>query len=172
MRAVYLTGETLYLRALQSSDKEIAAAWHQSPFPIGADRAEEILKEAHGDPEEARRWLLAIARVADDEVVGSVLIVFWRHEANVTFHFAPSVAEPDPLHAEALRLVVAWLRDDHEELLIETYIPADMPATLAAAEEVGMTPRARLRECIARPGHRVDLIFAQWVHPMVEEANA
>ncbi|MDI3340514.1 MAG: GNAT family protein [Sphaerobacter sp.] len=172
MRAVYLTGPTIYLRALQADDKDVAMAWHQSPFPIDATRAEQILNEVHSDPWDSREWLLAIARLADDAVVGSVRIYFWRDEASVRVHTAPWVTDADAVQAEALRLVLPWLRDERERLLIELNLPADQPATLAAAEEAGFTARARLREYFARPGHRVDLVVYQWVHPIVEAAHA
>jgi len=40
MRAVYLTGEHLYIRAMVAADMERATAWFDSPFPVNAVRAE------------------------------------------------------------------------------------------------------------------------------------
>jgi hypothetical protein len=53
-------------------------------------------------------------------------------------------------------------------------IPSDQNVTIAAARELGMPLAVRLREHIARPGHRVDLLLYQapgpvWTYP--EEVN-
>jgi len=41
VRAVYLTGEHLYIRAMVAADAACAAAWFDSPFPVNAVRAKE-----------------------------------------------------------------------------------------------------------------------------------
>jgi hypothetical protein len=52
-------------------------------------------------------------------------------------------------------------------MIAVAHIAADETETVAAAEALGMTASVRLREHIARPGHRVDLLlyqalFAPW----------
>ncbi len=44
LRATYLTGERVYLRAMVAADKETAAAWFPSLFLVNASRAEAWLK--------------------------------------------------------------------------------------------------------------------------------
>ena len=61
----------------------------------------------------------------------------------------------------ALRLLHPWIRDDLELMTFVLPIPADQPETIAAAEALGMVQGVRLREGIARPGHRVDDLFYQ-----------
>src|SRR5262245_5376155 len=62
MRATYLTGETVYLRALTKADAQVAQAWRQSPFPISQFQAEKQLEEMHKNPWEAREFLFALCR--------------------------------------------------------------------------------------------------------------
>lgn len=163
MRAIYLTGETVYLRALVAADKETAGAWFPGPFPVNAARAEEWLKEAHTDlwgGNKPRRYL--IARVADDTTVGGVTLAQQGYRRGyLTFAMAPWRDDADTLRAEALRLIVTWVRDDLELMTLTVPIAADEAATLAAAEALGMQSNARLRAFIARPGGRVDRILYQ-----------
>lgn len=167
MRVVYLTGERVYLRPLVAEDKEHAAAWFPGPFPVNASRAEEWLKEEHANA--WSRWAqhYAIARVTDDVVVGGV--TFWNDQRKgaLLFHMAPWLPEADMLRAEALRLLIRWIRDDLELMTVVAHLAADETETIATAETLGMTANGRLREHIARPGHRVDLLvyqalFAPW----------
>jgi RimJ/RimL family protein N-acetyltransferase len=167
MRAIYLTGECVYLRALTNADNEIATAWFDSPFPIDATRAGTWLKETQRDPNASRRLDLVIARLADDGAVGGATLRTDFRIGTLQFHMAPALADADALRAEALRLLIPWLRDDLELMTVIARIAADEPATIAAAEALGMTPNARFREHVARPGHRVDMLmyqalFAPW----------
>ncbi|HEY8598554.1 MAG TPA: GNAT family protein [Thermomicrobiales bacterium] len=161
MRAIYLTGETVYLRAMLASDKENAAAWYASPFPINATRAEEWLKEAHTDiwgNNKPRHYL--IARVTDDEAVGSATLTSrGSRRGMLTFAMAPWRDDADLLRAEALRLIVPWVRDDLELMHLMLTVAADETATVAAAEDLGLQRAARLRGFVARPTGRVDRVL-------------
>lgn len=173
MQAVYLTGPTVYLRAMVEDDKHHAAAWFDSRFPVNAARAEAFLKEKlQGDPWDAGWHLLAIVRRSDEAVVGSCRIEFGKQTASLRFHMAPWLDDADVLRAEALELVVPWLRDEHELLVITVEIAADEQRTLAAAEAAGLKAAVRMREAIARAGHRVDLLIYQAVDPKVEADHA
>ncbi|HET7035426.1 MAG TPA: GNAT family protein [Thermomicrobiaceae bacterium] len=176
LRAVYLTGEQVYIRALTKEDAKVAVAWFKSPFPINEAVAEEQLKELHGE----NQWIgskrdYAIVRRADDQLIGGVTVKSWRGlQAELGFHTAPwlSADEADALRAEALALLVPWLRDEREAMAVQASIAADQPATLAAAESVGMKQTARLRRFIARPGTRVDLFLCEALNPHWEARNA
>ncbi len=163
MRATYLTGETIYLRALVAGDKETVGAWYAGSFPISAARAEVWLKEAHTDiwgNSKPRRYLLA--RVDDDTPVGGVtLAVQGNRRGFLTFAMAPWRDDADALRAEALRFLVPWVRDDLELMTLTVAIAADEAATIAAAEALGMQQAARLRAFVARPGGRVDRLLYQ-----------
>ncbi len=162
MRAIYLTGERVYLRAMVEADKEVAIAWFPGPFPANALSAEEWLKEIHKDAwNDPPRWY-AIVRVADEAVVGSMQLRD-RHGRRgvISFHMAPALAAADTLRADALRLVVPWARDDLELMVLTLTCAVDETETIAAAKELGMTESARLREFAARPGGRVDEVILE-----------
>lgn len=161
MRAVYLTGEHLYIRAMVGADKDCAAAWFDSPFPMSADRAEAWLKEAHASADRPTRLHFVIARAADDAVIGGVTLDTDYRKATLKLHMAPWLPDGDALRAGALRILHPWIRDDLELMTFVLHIPADQPETIAAAEGLGMEQGVRFREGIARPGHRVDELIYQ-----------
>jgi len=170
MRIVYLTGERVYLRPLVLADKDVASAWHPGPFLVGAAQAENVLKDEATDP--GRR--LALVRRQTDEIVGSVNLRsndgFRR--CFVTFHMAPSTSDQDALRAEAVRLIVPWLRDQMEVMVVSIEMAGDEAETIAAAEELGMVLSVRLREFVARAGHRVDSVTYQALNPRWEVKDA
>lgn len=161
MRAVYLTGEHLAIRALVVADKECAAAWFDSPFPVNAVRAEAWLKEAHASVDRPSRLYYAIVRTADDAVIGGVTLQTDYRIGTLKLHIAPSLPDADALRAAALRILHPWLRNDLELMTFVLHIPADQSETIAAAAALGMTPGVRLREAIARPDQRVDELIYQ-----------
>lgn len=144
-----------------AGDKEHAAAWFDSPFPMSADRAETWLKEAHTSADRPSSLHFAIVRAADDAVIGGVTLDTDYRKARLRLHLAPWLPDADALRAAALRILRPWLRDDLELMVFVLHIPADQPETIAAAEELGMVLVVRLREGIARPGHRVDELIYQ-----------
>jgi RimJ/RimL family protein N-acetyltransferase len=173
LRPAYLTGPRLYIRALLLEDKQHAAAWHPSPFPINAARAEEYIKDVHKG-ESPRTYQFVIARLENDEIVGGLKLWTTFRVADLTFRMAPWLPDADELRAEALGIAVRWLRDDYELMTISVALPADAPLSLAAAEQAGMRQNARLREALARPGGRVDeLLFEvlnpRWISPAKEQ---
>lgn len=175
LRTAYLTGETLYLRAPVEKDEDAAAAWLQAPFPINRPRAEALLKEEYG-----RQWgtrgglLLVVVRRDDEAVVGGARV---RSRSNfrrttIELTMAPWEAEADRLRAEALRILVPWLRDEIESMVVGTTVASDQPATIQAAEEVGMVRNGTLREWYARPGGRADALVYEALNPRWEVADA
>ena len=178
MRVTYLTGERVYLRAMIEADKDVSIAWWPGPFLVNAARAEEWLKEEHKEFYTQRTYWYAIVRVADEAVIGSVELQDRDHRrGTVVFHMAPALAEADTLRADALRLVVPWVRDDLELMVLALVCAADETETLAAARELGMEETVRLREFIACPGGRVDRVFMEmlntpWRVEAADEAQA
>ena len=165
MRVAYLAGERVYLRAMVEADKDVGIAWWPAPFPVNAARAEEWLKEEHKNFYTKRTRRYVIVRVADDAVVGGVALQDHDHRrGTVVFHMAPVLAEADLLRADALRLVVPWVRDDLELMVLTLICAADETETLAAARELGMEESVRLREFVARPGGRVDRVFMEMLN--------
>jgi len=157
------------------ADREIGAAWLDETFPVNAARAEAVLKEEHQGPwwqRRARR--LAIALAGGDEVVGSARVfTFDRNRTSrLAFAMAPWRDDADDLRAEALALLVRWLRDESEAMVVTAELPADATATIAAAEALGMDRNGRLREWYGRPGRRVDCLLYQALNPRWEVRDA
>lgn len=174
LRPAYLRGATVYLRAMVEADKESGAAWLENRFPVNASRAEKALKDEHTEPWRRGERRLGIARCEDDELVGSVRVTSRDRvrTCGLAFWMAPWREDADALRAEALGLLVHWLRDETEVMVVTAELPADQPATIAAAEAAGMVRNACLREWFARPGGRVDCLIYQALNPRWEVRDA
>ena len=165
----YLTGERLYLRAPLKDDVAASASWFPSAFPVSSGQAETYLRD-----QLRRVWwaadefLLTIVRREDDQIVGGVVI---EHPtgpaAEISLRIAPSltVSEADQTQADALKLLVPWLLNEAETLTITVNVGADQLQTLEAADDLNMSQQVRLREFLARPGGRVDMIQLQALNP-------
>lgn len=164
MQAPYLTGERIYLRRMRLDDKDHALAWHDSVFPISAARAEKVLRDESTVSWNPPKVRLAVIRRVDDQIIGRVTIhVHLRRLGYIDFRFAPWLENPDESQADVLRVIVPWLRDEHELMTVVAQFAADCPETIAAAEALGMELVARLREYLAAPGGRVDQLHYQAV---------
>jgi RimJ/RimL family protein N-acetyltransferase len=175
LRPDFLRGSSVYLRAMVEADRECGAAWLDGTFPVNAARADAALKEEHEGPwwaRSARR--LAIALTEGDDVVGSARVRSddRNRTCRVSFVMAPWRDDADALRAEALALLVRWLRDESEAMVVTVELPADEAATIAAAEALGMERSARLREWFGRPGRRVDCLVYQALNPRWEVRDA
>jgi len=175
LRPAYLRGPRVHLRSMVADDKERAAAWLDAPFLANAAAAEKTLKDEHGAGSDTRsRRRLAIVRTEDGEVAGSVQVV--SHDGHRTcwldFEMAPWPPDADAVRAEALRLLVHWLRDETELMVVTVEVGADEPETIASAEAVGMVRSARLREWFGRPGGRADCLVYQALNPRWEVRDA
>ena len=157
------------------ADKERGAAWLDETFPVNEGRAEAALKEEHRGHWWSRSdRRLAIALGEDDEVVGSARVATGdgRRTCHLHFQMAPWRDDTDALRGEALGLLVRWLRDETELMVVTLEVAVDQPATIAAAEAVGMVQNARLREWYARPGGRVDCLIYEALNPRWEVRDA
>lgn len=169
----YLTGKKVRLRAPVEADKDCATAWFDSPFPINASRAATFFEEMPGKWWEQPALTLVIARVETDEVVGGLRLTNSdRRTTSMSFHMAPVLPDADELRADAVRIVVPWLRDEHEYMVVRLHIGADATETVAAAEQLGMRLGVRLREFLAGPGGRVDRLCYEALNPRWEVQDA
>jgi hypothetical protein len=169
MRAVYLTGEEFYLRAMVLDDKDHAAAWLGSVLPVSVKAAEKLLEEAHEVGwDEPPVMHLAVVRKSDDEIIGGVAIEDQaRRLAWLSIYSAPSLENGEQLRADVLRLVVPWLRDELEILVTRVEIPEDEVTLISAAEELGMLPATRLRQFKARASGRLDMLGYEALNPKI-----
>jgi RimJ/RimL family protein N-acetyltransferase len=175
MRAIYLMGTKVYLRAMITSDKTCGIAWFNTRlpmggfghvFPVDATRAATVLKDENQALWTGGRHRYAIVRNANEEVVGALVEEgTYPVVAHIGIQMAPALDDADELRAEALSLVVPWLRDERQFRLVRMSIPADECEAIAAAEASGMTQAARLRRYVARSGTRVDLLMYEAVNP-------
>lgn len=173
MRAIFLTGERVYLRGMVDDDKSSAIAWHDTMFPVNSAFAEEHLKEQHKEMWDVPKRQLAIVRAEDDAVIGGAVIGFGGdRRAEIRMHIAPLLANSDDVQAEALRLLVPWLLDEHNMRRVDIGLGADQEVTVAAAQRLGMFEGVRLREFFHKPGGRVDGVIYQILNPSEEHKHA
>lgn len=173
MRVGYLTGQRIHIRPPVEEDKECATAWFNSVFPINASRAATFLEDQTFPWWAATEFTFVVARTEDDVVIGSVNLNIsdWR-AVSLRVHMAPSLPNADELRAEVIRMVVPWLRDEHEFMVVRLFVAADQPETIAASEDLGMLLAVRLREFIAVPGGRVDELAYEALNPRWEVPHA
>lgn len=180
MRPAYLSTGNLALRAMVATDASAAMSWFPAPFPVSAGQAGRWLADAHrssvwDDP--GTLWLAVLrtqpgtAPLGDeglDQVLGVVQLRHPRaRTSDLSVHLARYLLpdERDALQAEVIRLVVPWVRDELEAMVVTLSVGSDDPSTIAAAEGLGMVLAARLREHLARPGGRADLLWYQALNP-------
>ncbi len=165
----YLSGERIGFRAPVLADAAAAVRWLPGPFPHYTVQTEQLLREGETAPwgNAAIVRLVAVERESGDIVGGAEIERQENRTAWIRLTFAPVYAKPEreSLHAEALGILVPWLRDELELMRITTAVGDDEPAIKAAAEALGMTETVRLRAHLARPDGRVDLLWYQALNP-------
>lgn len=159
-RAIFLSGDEVYIRAYVEADKEVTAAWAGTPFPVGSPRGEKLLKDWHTEWWPRSRHY-ALCRSATNEVVGGVTVEIRNLVAEFVVTTAVWLADRDELRAAAFKLIVPWLSEEWGMVSVLGHIASDEPACKQAAEELGMSHQATLRECFTRPGGKRadDLLF-------------
>ena len=144
----FLVGETLFLRGLEDEDAVRAGAWRDSPYPINAERAGEIVRELTESDKPGHRFLVACRR-SDGQPVGSVAID--RYGGNelgseLTLHTDPARTDGDCISAEMLALIVAWGLGEGELPLIQVSAADDQTDLHDMARSIGMRPTFVHRE--------------------------
>ena len=173
MRAIFLTGERVYLRGMLEDDKSSATAWHDTVFPVNSAFAEKQLKEQHKEMWDVSKRQFAIVRAQDDAVIGGAVIGYeGDRRAEIRLHVAPLLANSDRIQAETLRLLVPWLLNEHNMRRVDISLAADQEATISAAQELGMFEGVRLREFFHKRGGRVDGVIYQILNPSEEHKHA
>ncbi len=172
MKAIYLTGENVYLRAFTIDDKDHAAAWADGPWPINSVRGEEILKDWHKSFWPDRRNY-AICSQASEEVLGKCGVEIYQRTADVSLNTAPWIEQGDEIKAEVMAIIVPWLSMEWDMMNVTVAVPGDHPAMKSQADELGMECLGTFRQFFARPGgKRVDCHFYQKLNGMIEVPGA
>lgn len=168
--AHYLSGETIAFRAPDLADAAAAVRWMPGPFPWNEVHTERLLRESETAPwgNASTTRLVAIARQSGEVVGGAEIERQENRTAWITLTFAPALAQPERerLHAEALTILVPWLRDELSLMTVTTALGDDESIVKDAASALGMVEAVRLREHLVRPGGRVDLLWLQALNPL------
>lgn len=175
MKPPFLTGERVYIRAMVEDDKNHAVAWFDSEFPVNAVRAEKFMRDQIKETWAARRKYFVIVRTDSDNIIGGIKMKSWdMRSADLTIRMAPHLSQDaaDGYKADALRLFVPWIRDEHEYMAQTIEIAADENQCIAAAEELDLYFGARFRGYLRRPGERIDLLVYQALNPSWVAGNA
>jgi RimJ/RimL family protein N-acetyltransferase len=160
MKPPFLTGERVYIRAMIEEDKNCAVAWYDSEFPVNAVRAEKFMREEIKVSWAALRKYFVIVRTDNDQVIGGIKMKSWdMRSADLSIRMAPHLSpeDADGYKADAIRLFVPWIRDEHEYMAQTIEIADDEPQCIAAAEEMDLYFGVRFRGYLRRPGKRIDL---------------
>lgn len=166
--AVYLRDGDIGLRAPVPEDAEQAGAWYEGAFPISPERARDLLTEQETIPWGNNPTIRLIAvDLPSGTVVGGVLV---ERDDNRVSKIRITVGGPNPsaedsqrMHAALLRLVVPWVMGELNMMTAVIDIPSDETILIDAARGIGMVEAVRLREHIARPLGRVDLLMLELV---------
>lgn len=165
----FLVGASVYLRPFTHEDATWWPAWRQSLFPWTKEHAAEWLSEAiqpMGEGDEI--WMLA-ARRSDDEPIGAVLVGKWDFRAaNVSIQVRRALAEEDRLAiwAELVRLVIPWLHEERDQMVVWLSVPIPAhPVVAAALRDVGQRPVVGLREFRYVAGKREHWWLYESLHP-------
>ena len=169
MVAPYLSGQRIGLRAPSLDDAGAIAAWDDAPLPRNPDQGREMLRRSEQTPwGNAEHVRLMIIDLASGDVVGSAMIER-QHDriGKIGIASAPvlSVDRRDRVEGDALELLVPWMRDELDLMVLVLEIASDLEAVISRAQGLGLVEVARLREHIQRPHGRVDLLALELVNP-------
>lgn len=167
--AIYLQDARYGLRAPVPEDAEQAWAWYEGAFPISGEAAREYLVEQESIPWGGNPTIrLVVIDLATNTVVGGALI---ERQNNRVGKLQIVGGRPEPfsdaaqrLRASVLRMLVPWMMGELNMMTTVIDVPADETVMIDAARELGLVEAARLRQHIARPSGRVDLLMLELVN--------
>ncbi len=167
--AIYLRDERYGLRAPVPEDAAAAGAWYEGAFPISTETARAMLVEQETIPWGANPMIRLIAMELDsDRVVGGAVV---ERQDNRVGKLQVTAGGPlrageegQRLRAALLRLLVPWMMGELNMMTAVIDIPADETIMIDAARELALVEVVRLREHIARPDRRVDLLMLERVN--------
>lgn len=166
--AGYLRDERFGLRAPNLDDADSACAWYEGPFPLSSETARNLLAEQETIPWGANPTIrLMVVDLATSTVVGGALV---ERTDNRVSDLRITVGGPELSHEEhqrmraaVLGLVAPWVMNELDLMTTRIDVPADEAILIDAAIQLGMLEAARLREHVARPTERVDLLMLELV---------
>jgi hypothetical protein len=167
--AIYLRDDHTGLRAPVPADAEVAGAWYEGAFPISAEAARAMLVEQESIPWGGNPVIRLIAvELESGAVVGGAIV---ERQDNRVGKLQVIAGGPDRageaaqrLRAAVLRLLVPWVMGELNLMTAVIDVPADESIVIDAARELGLVEAVRLREHVARPLGRVDLLMLERVN--------
>ncbi len=163
----FLVGETIFLRGLEEEDAVRASAWHDSPYPINAERASKIIRELTEKPRPGNRFLVACRR-SDGEPVGSLALRRWagnEPDNRLGLWADPARPESERIRAEMLGLMVGWGFGEAELPKIVLEFDDGQAPLRGRAEALGMRRAALWRDGVWRDGQWRDRVLYEGLHP-------
>ena len=163
----FLVGETIFLRGIEEEDAVRASGWRDSPYPINAERAGELIKEIVEKPSSGTRMLVACRR-SDGEPVGSLALRRWagNEPDNVLgLHADPARPDSERIMAEMLGLIVDWGFGEGEIPKFVLRFDDDQAVLRRQAEASGMRRGAMWRDRVWRDGRWRDRVLYEAYHP-------
>ena len=111
------------------------------------------------DPPELREWEFAVAGVADDRFLGTVMLhsCSWWHRRGELGAWTVPEARGVGANSAAVRLLLGWAFNDLGLERIEITTLPDNPAAVHLAGKLGFTYEGTLRQRNFERGRRVDL---------------
>ncbi len=163
----FLVGETLFLRGIEEEDAVRASGWRDSPYPINAERAGEIIKEMVEKPKPGSRFLVACRR-SDGEPVGSLALRRWagnEPDNRLGLYGDPARPDSDRIKAEMLGLIVDWGFSEGEIPKVVVEFDDDQTVLRERAEALGLRRGAMWRDGVWRDGRWRDRLLYEAYHP-------
>jgi RimJ/RimL family protein N-acetyltransferase len=170
----FLVGDLVYIRAIETDDKDYATWWRQVPFPVSPHRAETIIKE---DLIKGDTRVYTIVRKTDDVPVGALWVDYGTIGVAVSTTTGRVFgSEATPWIAEALTMAIPWLIEEQHRPRADVYLTSGQPELIAAVEAVGGRETGRFREQRVIEGQRVDTVVLQvlnsrWLERLGDPAN-
>ncbi len=154
----FLVGETLYLRALEPGDGKHPTVWRDSPYPINTDKAEELIKKEIEKPGPGKTVRLLACRRVDDQPVGVATYSTWNWlNGDASVYADPAYGDAAGAYrAEMLGLIVPWLLDERDLMVVWVNVAGNDRALIEAAGAIGMHQATCLREAYWLNGRRED----------------
>lgn len=175
--AVYLNDGRYGLRAPAPEDAAHAGAWYEGAFPISTEVAEKLLAESETIPWGNNPTIrLVVVDLETDAVAGGALV---ERQDNRMGKLVVTAGGPERagegaqrLRAAVLRMLVPWVMGELGLMTAVIDVPVDETIVIDAARDLGMVEVARLREHIARPSKRIDLLMLERVDREWGRSNA
>lgn len=167
--AAYLSGSRIGLRAPSLDDADSIAAWDDAALPRTPDVGREMLCRSEQTPcGNAQHVRLMVIDLQSGGIAGSMMIERQQDRiGKIRIVSAPLLTADhrDAIEGDVLDLIVPWMRDELDLMILVLDIASDRTAVIARAEALGLTEVVRLREHIQRPHGRVDLVTLESINP-------